>query len=103
MPTLKLKTVLVHMDPIKAAHWDPMGEHGLAICTGGAKVFFWSPQSESAACVDVPSDSFQVREMEWSRGWDRQAGASLLLKDAAQFCVVYMAPELAPEPAADDA
>lgn len=45
---LKLFVVLEHMSPVRSFQWDPQ-QPRLAICTGGSKVYLWSP----AGCVSV--------------------------------------------------
>lgn len=45
---LKLFVVLEHMSPVRSFQWDPR-QPRLAICTGGSKVYLWSP----AGCVSV--------------------------------------------------
>lgn len=45
---LKLFVVLEHMSAVRSFQWDPQ-QPRLAICTGGSKVYLWSP----AGCVSV--------------------------------------------------
>lgn len=45
---LKLFVVLEHLSPVRSFQWDPQHPR-LAICTGGSKVYLWSP----AGCVSV--------------------------------------------------
>lgn len=45
---LKLFVVLEHLSPVRSFQWDPQ-QPRLAICTGGSKVYLWSP----AGCVSV--------------------------------------------------
>lgn len=45
---LKLFVALEHLSPVRSFQWDPQ-QPRLAICTGGSKVYLWSP----AGCVSV--------------------------------------------------
>lgn len=45
---LRLFAVLEQLRPVRSFHWDPQ-QPRLAICTGGSKVYLWSP----AGCVSV--------------------------------------------------
>lgn len=45
---LRLFVVLEQLAPVRAFQWDPQ-QPRLAICTGGSKVYLWSP----AGCVSV--------------------------------------------------
>lgn len=45
---LRLFAVLEQLSPVRAFQWDPQ-QPRLAICTGGSKVYVWSP----AGCVSV--------------------------------------------------
>lgn len=45
---LRLFVVLEQLSPVRSFQWDPQ-QPRLAICTGGSKVYLWSP----AGCVSV--------------------------------------------------
>lgn len=45
---LRLFVVLEQLSPVRSFQWDPQ-QPRLAICTGGGKVYLWSP----AGCVSV--------------------------------------------------
>uniref|UniRef100_A0A8C5XSD7 WD repeat containing, antisense to TP73 n=1 Tax=Microcebus murinus TaxID=30608 RepID=A0A8C5XSD7_MICMU len=48
MQKLRLFVVLEQLSPVRSFQWDPQ-QPRLAICTGGSKVYLWSP----AGCVSV--------------------------------------------------
>ncbi|XP_055471068.1 WD repeat-containing protein WRAP73 isoform X2 [Psammomys obesus] len=81
--TLKLFVVLEHMSPVRSFQWDPQ-QPRLAICTGGSKVYLWSP----AGCVSVqvPGEGdFPVLGLCWHLSGDALA---LLNKD--HFCLCFL-------------
>eukprot|EP00741_Cyanophora_paradoxa_P000029 tig00000057_g27.t1 len=77
--------VLIQLQAIKAAAWDPVRPR-LALATGNGKVFLWTP--EGASCVDVPLAKFAVQSLQWSPD-----GGCLLLRDRERFSVAFMVPE----------
>lgn len=48
MQKLRLFVVLEQLGPVRSFQWDPQ-QPRLAICSGGGKVYLWSP----AGCVSV--------------------------------------------------
>jgi WD40 repeat protein len=62
--TLLLHSLLVQQDPVKHAAWHPT-EPLLAICTGGSKVFLWSPKGCRTAPLPA-SHELRVTHIEWS-------------------------------------
>ena len=62
--------------------WDPKN-HRLIICTGGTKVYLWSP--DGASCVHIPLTAFNASAAAWARDGD-----ALLLADRDTFCCAYV-------------
>ncbi|XP_031235539.1 WD repeat-containing protein WRAP73 isoform X2 [Mastomys coucha] len=80
---LKLFVVLEHMSPVRSFQWDPQ-QPRLAICTGGSKVYLWSP----AGCVSVqvPGEGdFPVLGLCW-----HLRGDSLALLSKDHFCLCFL-------------
>ncbi|XP_025768278.1 WD repeat-containing protein WRAP73 [Puma concolor] len=80
---LRLFVVLEQLSPVRSFQWDPQ-QPRLAICTGGGKVYLWSP----AGCVSVqvPGEGdFQVLSLCWHLNGDSLA---LLSKD--HFCLCFL-------------
>lgn len=83
---LRLFVVLEQLSPVRAFQWDPQ-QPRLALCTGGGKVYVWSP----AGCVSVqvPGEGdFQVLSLCWHVNGDSLA---LLSKD--HFCLCFLETE----------
>ncbi|XP_025712915.1 WD repeat-containing protein WRAP73 isoform X2 [Callorhinus ursinus] len=83
---LRLFVVLEQLSPVRSFQWDPQ-QPRLAICTGGSKVYLWSP----AGClsVQVPGEGdFQVLSLCWHFSGDSMA---LLSKD--HFCLCFLETE----------
>nr|XP_036855649.1 WD repeat-containing protein WRAP73 isoform X4 [Manis javanica] len=80
---LRLFAVLEQLRPVRSFHWDPQ-QPRLAICTGGSKVYLWSP----AGCVSVqvPGEGdFQVLSLCW-----HLHGGSLALLSKDHFCLCFL-------------
>ncbi|XP_051027280.1 WD repeat-containing protein WRAP73 isoform X2 [Acomys russatus] len=80
---LKLFVVLEHMCAVRSFQWDPQ-QPRLAICTGGSKVYLWSP----AGCVSVqvPGEGdFSVLGLCW-----HLSGDSLALLSKDHFCLCFL-------------
>lgn len=81
--TFALHAVLVQQQPVRAAAWHPRHEL-LAVCSGVAKLFLWSPTGCRTA--PMPGEaSFRVSSMEWS-----PSGGALLLLDRERFCMCFL-------------
>ncbi|XP_044092914.1 WD repeat-containing protein WRAP73 isoform X1 [Neovison vison] len=83
---LKLFVVLEQLSPVRSFQWDPQ-QPRLAICTGGNKVYLWSP----AGCVSVqvPGEGdFQVLSLCW-----HFSGDSLALLSKDHFCLCFLETE----------
>ncbi|CAO2590198.1 WD repeat-containing protein WRAP73 [Lemmus lemmus] len=80
---LKLFVVLEHLSSVRSFQWDPQ-QPRLAICTGGSKVYLWSP----AGCVSVqvPGEGdFPVLGLCW-----HLSGDSLALLSKDHFCLCFL-------------
>ncbi|XP_004607262.1 WD repeat-containing protein WRAP73 [Sorex araneus] len=80
---LRLLAVLEQLAPVRSFLWDPR-QPRLAVCTGGARVYLWSP----AGCVSVqvPGEGdFQVLSMCW-----HPSGDSLALLGKDHFCLCFL-------------
>ncbi|KAM6977914.1 WD repeat-containing protein WRAP73 [Aplochiton taeniatus] len=83
MQRLCLLAVLEQTSAVRCFQWDPRRPR-LALCTGNAKLYLWSP----AGCVSVqvPSEGgFQVQSVSWHPNGD-----SLILLGKEQLCLCYM-------------
>ncbi|KAK2493697.1 hypothetical protein MC885_010390, partial [Smutsia gigantea] len=63
---LRLFAVLEQLHPVRSFHWDPQ-QPRLAICTGGSKVYLWSP----AGCisVQVPGEGEHRAPAQQAQNW----------------------------------
>uniref|UniRef100_A0A673TLL7 WD repeat containing, antisense to TP73 n=1 Tax=Suricata suricatta TaxID=37032 RepID=A0A673TLL7_SURSU len=80
---LRLFVVLEQLSPVRSFQWDPQ-QPRLAICTGGGRVYLWSP----AGCVSVqvPGEGdFQVLSLCW-----HTSGDSLALLSKEHFCLCFL-------------
>nr|XP_019786542.1 WD repeat-containing protein WRAP73 isoform X4 [Tursiops truncatus] len=83
---LRLLAVLEQLSAVRCFQWDPR-QARLAICTGGGKVYLWSP----AGCVSVqvPGEGdFQVLSVCW-----HLSGDSLALLSKDHFCLCFLETE----------
>ncbi|EPQ12729.1 WD repeat-containing protein WRAP73 [Myotis brandtii] len=86
MQKLRLFVVLEQLGPVRSFQWDPQ-QPRLAICSGGSKVYLWSP----AGCVSVqvPGEGdFQVLSLCWP-----VTGDSLALLSKDHFCLCFLETE----------
>uniref|UniRef100_A0A8C7GWK2 WD repeat containing, antisense to TP73 n=1 Tax=Oncorhynchus kisutch TaxID=8019 RepID=A0A8C7GWK2_ONCKI len=93
MQRLGLLAVLEQTSAVRCFQWDPRRPR-LALCTGNAKLYLWSP----AGCVSVqvPAEGgFQVQSVTW-----HCSGDSLILLGKEQLCLCYM--EVGEEEEEDD-
>ncbi|XP_064779235.1 WD repeat-containing protein WRAP73 [Oncorhynchus masou masou] len=93
MQRLGLLAVLEQTSSVRCFQWDPRRPR-LALCTGNAKLYLWSP----AGCVSVqvPAEGgFQVQSVTW-----HCSGDSLILLGKEQLCLCYM--EVGEEEEEDD-
>lgn len=82
MSRLQLATVLLQKDPIKSLHWDPVHVR-LALCTGGSRIFLWSP--EGSSCVHIPLPGFRCSTVHWN-----PTGTAFVLTDRDTFCCAFL-------------
>ncbi|XP_026966234.1 WD repeat-containing protein WRAP73 isoform X7 [Sagmatias obliquidens] len=83
---LRLLAVLEQLSAVRCFQWHPR-QARLAICTGGGKVYLWSP----AGCVSVqvPGEGdFQVLSVCW-----HLSGDSLALLSKDHFCLCFLETE----------
>ncbi|XP_062962062.1 WD repeat-containing protein WRAP73 [Cynocephalus volans] len=83
---LRLFVVLEQLSPVRSFQWDPQ-QPRLAVCTGGSKVYLWSP----AGCVSVqvPGEGdFPVLSLCW-----HLSGDSLALLSKDHFCLCFLETE----------
>lgn len=83
MQRLCLLAMLEQTSAVRCFQWDPRRPR-LALCTGNAKLYLWSP----AGCVSVqvPSEGgFQVQSVSWHSNGD-----ILILMGKEQMCLCYM-------------
>ncbi|XP_058498306.1 WD repeat-containing protein WRAP73 [Solea solea] len=83
MQKMSLVAVLQQISAVRCFQWDPRRPR-LALCTGNAKLYLWSPPG----CVSVPVPSeggFQVQSLSW-----HCSGDSLILLGKEQLCFCYM-------------
>lgn len=75
---LRLFVVLEQLSPVRAFQWDPQ-QPRLALCTGGGKVYVWSP----AGCVSVQvpgeGEHCACGRTPWFRGYRRGRGAPCIV------------------------
>lgn len=86
MQRMSLAAVLEQTAPVRCFQWDPQHPR-LALCTGNAKLYLWSP----AGCVSVqvPAEGgFQVQSLSW-----HHSGDSVILLGKDQLCLCYMETE----------
>lgn len=67
---------------MRAFKWDPK-DHRLVICTGGTRLYIWSPNG--ASCIHIPHPAFSVHFADWSA-----RGDALVLADRGTFCCAYV-------------
>lgn len=79
---LELASVMLTLEPVRSVAWDPV-QPRLATCSGGKRVYVWSP--EGASCVQVPLPGFLCSKLAWS-----PRGSSFLLSDRDTFCCAYI-------------
>ncbi|XP_074498698.1 WD repeat-containing protein WRAP73 [Sebastes fasciatus] len=83
MQKMSLVAGLEQTSAVRCFQWDPRRPR-LALCTGNAKLYLWSP----AGCVSVqvPTEGgFQVQSLNW-----HCSGDSLILLGKEQLCLCYM-------------
>lgn len=83
MQKLRLEAVLTQTSGVRCFQWNPMCAR-LALCTGNANLYMWSPGG--CVAVQVPSEGqFNVLSLSW-----RHTGDSLVLLGKEQLCLCYL-------------
>ncbi|EKM54295.1 uncharacterized protein PHACADRAFT_123237 [Phanerochaete carnosa HHB-10118-sp] len=99
----KLRSVLIHNQPVQSAAWNPVKSGAVALCCGCESMYLWRDESvvwdensgeevqEIAECVGIPAQNFNAKDVRWSPDGK---GLVLLSKDA--FCCAFEAEEDVP-------
>jgi hypothetical protein len=105
----RLRTVLLHSQPVLHARWNPARKGNLALCCGNQSVYTWSDEwqgdsgdEEMAECIGVPAsksefkigianhmlttpiENFETRDIVWARD-----GKGLILFGKDHFCCAF--------------
>lgn len=110
----KLKSVLIHTNPVVAARWNPVRKGSLAISCGTGSIYLWSDEwvgddatgesEEVAECVGIPASTyrrfhlgsvfheltgavigqFNAQDIRWAPD-----GKGLILLDKEAFCCAF--------------
>lgn len=83
MQKLRLEAVLKQTSAVRCFQWDPRCAR-LALCTGNANLYMWSP----GGCVAVQvrcEGQFQVSSLSW-----HQTGDCLILLGKEQMCLCFL-------------
>ncbi|XP_007943715.1 WD repeat-containing protein WRAP73 [Orycteropus afer afer] len=83
---LRLFVVLEQLVPVRTFQWDPQ-QARLALCTGGSRVYLWSPAGCVSVQVPVEGD-FHVLSLCW-----HLSGDSLALLSKDHFCLCFLETE----------
>ena len=64
----RLRTVLLHTQPVLHARWNPVRKGNLALCCGIQSVYIWSDEwqgdsgeEEMAECIGVPASTSDLK------------------------------------------
>lgn len=87
----RLRTVLLHTQPLLHARWNPVRKGSLALCCGIQSVYIWSDEwqgdsgeEEMAECIGVPANNFETKDIVWAPD-----GKGLILFGKEQFCCAF--------------
>ncbi|KIM47892.1 hypothetical protein M413DRAFT_439574 [Hebeloma cylindrosporum] len=89
----KLRTVLIHSQPVIRVRWNPVRKGSLALCCGTQSVYIWSDewhgesdgdQEEMAECIGVPARNFETRDLRWAPD-----GKGVILIGKDNFCCAF--------------
>jgi hypothetical protein len=104
----RLRTVLIHTQPVLHARWNPTRKGNLYLCCGNQSVYTWNEEwqgdsggKEMAECIAVPAsksdfkigvcqfcltptENFETRDIVWARD-----GKGLILFGKDQFCCTF--------------
>ncbi|KAJ3565461.1 hypothetical protein NP233_g7617 [Leucocoprinus birnbaumii] len=88
----RLRSVLLHTNPVLNARWNPVRKGSLVLCCGAQSVYVWSDEwmselgeeEEMAECVGVPAHKFEAKDVKWAPD-----GKGLIIYDKDQFCCSF--------------
>lgn len=88
----KLRTILIHNQPILHAQWNPVRKGSLALCCGNGSLYIWSEEwvaesgdeEEMAECIGIPAKQFDTRDLKWSPD-----GKAIILFGKEVFCCAF--------------
>ncbi|PPQ67059.1 hypothetical protein CVT25_005660 [Psilocybe cyanescens] len=88
----KLRTVLLHSQPVLHARWNPVRKGSLALCCASQSLYTWSDEwqgesgeeVEMAECIGVPAKQFETKDICWALD-----GKGLILLGKDQFCCAF--------------
>lgn len=88
----KLRSILIHNQPVLRAQWNPVRKGSLALCCGKSCLYTWSEEwlaeagteEEMAECVGIPAKEFDTRDFKWSPD-----GKAIILLDKDTFCCAF--------------
>ncbi|KAI3615147.1 wd repeat-containing protein 8 [Moniliophthora roreri] len=83
----KLRSVLIHIQPITHVRWNPVRAGSLALCCGSRGMYTWSDEwegEEVAECIGVPAKQFDTRDLRWAPD-----GKGMVLLDKDKFCCAF--------------
>ncbi|KAL9715926.1 hypothetical protein Ac2012v2_000370 [Leucoagaricus gongylophorus] len=92
--TPRLRSVLLHNNPVLNVRWNPVRRGSLVLCCGTQSVFIWSDEwvgevgeeEEMAECISVPAQEFETKDVKWAPD-----GKGLILLGKDQFCCAFEA------------
>lgn len=68
----RLRTVLLHSQPVLHARWNPVRKGNLALCCGNQSIYTWSDEwqgdsgeEEMAECIGVPASTSVLKSVSW--------------------------------------
>ncbi|KAF9480086.1 WD repeat-containing protein 8 [Pholiota conissans] len=88
----RLRSVLIHSQPVLHARWNPIRKGSLALCCGNQSIYIWSDEwqnesgeeEEMAECVGVPAKKFETKDLHWAPD-----GKGMVLLGKDQFCCAF--------------
>ncbi|KAF8167781.1 WD repeat-containing protein 8 [Crassisporium funariophilum] len=88
----RLRTVLLHSQPVLHARWNPVRKGNLGLCCGNQSVYTWSDEwqgesgedEEMAECIGVPAKKFDTKDLVWAPD-----GKGFILLGKDQFCCAF--------------
>lgn len=90
---LKPAAILVHRQPVRDFKWNPAGlghRNQLAVLTGDARVFLWTPSMENET-VEMKDPTFKPTRSEWSSD-----GRDLILSEKDRVCSLIVHKNVTP-------